>query len=346
MGLVAVALCLLFAIITGWGIWKYRYKPFFFVCIGVCEIGLSFLIDVVAINLPFNAPPTDVLHYFRVDAILGIFGLSATTYGFLHTQKNTPLYTERLIVYNFIFGIAVASYLLSPNLSVQWVQGMGWVYVNLPLGLMILDQIIFLPIIELAIHAIRRLRVPFRTRKSRLTVFIFLTGMAFLLGSNLIAYFTDIWYYLGLSIGFGLMGYAFLQDPLILTITHVKIYDLVVSVNAFAVARFNFEKKEAIRSEHLFSGAFSGMSALIGETISTKKELKLLQTEDKTVLMHKSKEAKIYMVTDRRDDVCLLAMKRLGRFVDKYYQERNEIFYDNIDPALFERAVLEIFTFA
>ncbi len=346
MGLVAFALCLLFSIITGWGVWKLHYKPFFFICVGVCEIGLSFLIDIVAINLPFNALPAEALHYFRIDAILGIFGLSATTYGFLHTQKNTPLYTERLIIYNFIFGIAVASYLLDPNFSVQWVQGIGWAYVSLPLGMMILDQIIFLPVLELIFHAIRRLRAPFRTRKCRLTVLLFSTGLVCLIGSNLIAYFTDFIYYLGLAIGFGLMGYAFLRDPLILTITHVKIYDLVVSVNAFAVARFNFEKKEAIRSEHLFSGAFSGMSTLIGETISTKKELKLLQTEDKTVLMHKSKEAKIYIVTDRRDDVCLLAMKRLGRFVDDYYQKRNEIFYDNIDPTLFERAVLEIFTFA
>ncbi len=308
-------------------------------------IGISFIIDINAINLPISTPLESVIDNLRLDAIVGILGIALTSYGFLHTQENTRLYTERVLIYYFIFGIAVASYYFYP-FSVQWIEGIGWQYTTLPTGLMILDQLIFIPIVELGIHVIRRLRAPVRTKKSRFLLWIFALGLSFLIIANVVSYFTDLLYYWGIAIGFGLMGYVFVQDPLILPITHVKIYDLVVSVNAVAVARFNFEKKEAIRSEHLLSGAFSGISTLIGETISTKTELKLLQTEDKTVLMHRSRAAKIYLVTNRLDDICLLAMQRLGRFVDNYYRKRDNKRNENIDPALFEREVLKIFTFA
>ncbi len=312
----------------------------------MCEIGLSFLIDLVALNLPNITSPSTILYDFRFDAILGIFGLSATTYGFLHSQANTPLYTERLIIYNFIFGIGVANYYLYPGLSVEWIAGIGWQYATLPFDLMIIDLLVFIPIIELLIHGIRRLRFPFRFPHSRHTVIVFFVGLLVIIISNVISYFTDLLYYLGLAVGLGLMGAGVFRNPLVLNITHVKIYDLVVSVNAVAVARYNFERKEAIRSEHLLSGAFSGINTLTGETISTKKELTLLQTEDKTVLMHKSKDSKIFLVTDRLDDICRVAMKRLGRFVDDYYHKRNEIFNVEIDAALFAQEIRKIFTFA
>ena len=298
------------------------------------------------INLPSNSVPTMVIFFLRFDTILAILGMALVMYGFLYSHKNTRFYAERLMVYNFIFGLAAASYYFSPDFTIEWILGGGWQYSIDSLGVLLIDQLLFLPILELFIHTIRRLRAPFRTKKSHSTVSIFFLGLFVLIGANLISYFVNLVFYIALAVGFAFMTIAFLIDPLVLTISHVKIFDLVVGAQSVSVGRFNFEKKQTIQNEQLFSGALSGISNLTGEMLSTTKELLMLQTEDKAVLIHKSKHSKIYLVTDTVDEICKVSMELLGHFVDEYYQKRNLAFNINIDPALFEREVLKIFTFA
>jgi hypothetical protein len=346
IGYLAIALSFLISVIAWYWVIRLGHKPFSYVALGIFLIGIGRLLDIFTINRPSETLSTTILFSLRIDIIIIILGMAMVVYGFLNSHKNTKLFAERLILYNFIFGIAAASYYFFPDFTVVWIQGAGWQYSTETIGILVIDQFTFLPILELLIQTIRRIRAPFRSRNSRNTIWIFLIGLLILIGGNLMSYFMNLIFYIALAQGFFFMAYALLKDPLMLTISHVKIYDLVVSVQGISVGRFNFEKSESIRNEQLFSGAFSGMNTLTGEILSTNKELKMLQTEDKAVLIHKSKLSKIYLITDKVDNICQVAVGRLGRFVDEYYVKRNLPLNVNIDPESFEREVLKIFTFA
>ncbi len=181
-----------------------------------------------------------------------------------------------------------------------------------------------------------RLRKPFRTPKSRRALMLFLIGLATIILTSTLSYIGgDLYFYGGLAGVFGFMCAAFVMDPLVYTITNVRIFDLVVSTGSVSIARYMFGSKSGILDENLFSGALSGMKTLARETLLSNSDLRCIQTGNKAVLITKTPRLTVYLVTDQVNRICLVAMDILGRRVEKHYQRNKIAWHESMDPVLF-----------
>ncbi len=344
---VSVGACLIIAIL---GIKRFnslRYSPLVTIAVGIALIGIDLLIDAFTISQTQETPLSQVMLYARVDSVVGTIAIGIVWFGFLQSHKNSRLFVGRMVLFFFLIGVTATSYAYSPSITLEWASGAGWQYVYTSPEMIILDQFLFIPLFELMVRAIWRLKRPFRTPRSRRVLIAFAVGLLTPFVTNLISYAGgSVYLYAGIAVGFCVMGMSFALDPFVLSISRARVYDLVVSIRSLAIARFNFEKSEAIRNENLFSGAFSGISTLMGEAISSKADLNYLQTGDKAVIIAKSHLTQVYLITSGADEVCLHAITAVGRAVDQYYANKDLSVVTLIDPVIFEKIVLKFITFA
>nr|MDO8115030.1 hypothetical protein [Candidatus Sigynarchaeota archaeon] len=296
-------------------------------------------------------------HLMRASGALFYAGSYLVIYGVFSSQVKTP--HGRLVIYAFLYGAMIQVYIL-PEWNHAIYDAVTAMWYTDPANYVVFGALMVLtsvPIIDLFVLAIRRLKASFLNRRSRLSVQVLAAGILLPFVGSIVPYCLPLGNLPAILLSnvmltacLVIFGLSIAVDPLVLNFSKAMLGEIVMTRTEqgdIPIAMYSWisSRDAAMLSSQLLSAVAKTLESQFGPG-ENRGNLQQLHLDQMDVLIEKTAKFTAYLVASNVDEICRVGLRRLASTFEQKYGPRTGInAFKTVKDDEFFAEISRVFTF-